>query len=759
MFYRVRNVSRLVFFSVILVAGALHFAWAQETDIPWKDKQFGVVLTDETLFNVFEMIGVENSIPIQPPDRLKDIAVTRDFSTFSLEGTFAFLLKEYNLDYEFNKEDNYIRVFRKEIRELATRFFRIGNIDPVWFQQKLTAFGFWKKEYVIDTETGLLIAKDTRGNLETLSKYINELVKTQGFLDPSADLEKALALGSKARNLIQTARLEIVSIIKKIDGLPIILKKPSSSMQSFEKRMEKYEEAINEINKGKDEIEKYYEKISSVCVEVEAIYRDLSKEANAHFAMVKAKEIEGKMNLTVDYLENAEKIADELKNKFVRKQVIKFIPLRYASVVARTVNFMGNDIQVPGIDETLKDLFGIGAVEKPIEEEDRARGLRAKIKQMSLSLSEATKEMETAKENETGLGAKTTWTPEPGKILFDATKNGIIVKDYPEKIKEFEEIIRELDREVPLIQLDAIILTASTTFAKSLGFRYSGLKTSGDGSNRAQIQGGQGGSVAIPGTLQNPADGITSIPTIFSPIVGMGGSAAASLFFKGSSYALNIQISAAEEEGIARVLSNPRVVTFDNQEAMIQSGQTVNVKVSGGGYESGATVKEINTGIALRVTPHIIYAKDQFGELDYSKVEGVKMQVDAENSSFNAASVDGIPGTDTRNIQTQVMVADNTTIILGGLHFQSNSKKEDGIPLLKDIPFLGFLFRGKSKEDTRSELLFFITPKVLSNKIITAPFKFNPALKNNEFILKSLENADRLLLEGNASEGTKKMVE
>lgn len=745
MFYLLRNVLRIAVFSVILAAATAHFALAQETNgVRWKPKKFGVVLTEETLFNVFEMIGFENGITIQPADNLKKITVTRDLSTFSIEGAFTFLLKEYTLDYEFDREDNYIRVFKKEIEEIATQFFRIGKIDPVWFTQKLVNFGFWKKEYVIDIETGLLIAKDTGKNLETLSEYISELVKTQGLLDPSAELEKALTLGANARNLIQTATLGMVSTIEKIDRLRSPFKKPSLSMQNYVKRMKKYEEAIHEINRGKDEVKKYLNKITSLNKDVEGIYLDLSKEANPHFATVKAKEIEGKMSLAVDYLEKAENIASELEKKFLRKQVLKFIPLRYATVGTRTVNFMGEDIQVPGIDETLTKLFGIGDTRKTVVEEKKALGLRSQINKMRLSLSESFKEKEITKGKETGSEGKTTWTPEPGKILFDAAKNAVIVKDYPENIKEIEEIIRELDREVPLVQLDAIIMSATANFARSLGFSYGGLKSYVNDDSKFQIQGNQGGSAAVPSTL--PPGAVTSIPSFFNPGVGMGGSTGASLFFLGNNLALNLQISAAEQAGLAHILSNPRVITFDNKEAMIQAGQSVNVKVAGGGYEAGSTVEEINTGVVLKVNPHVIFAKDQFGELDYEKVESIMMHIHAENSTFNASSVDGIPGKDTQKIITQVMVPNNTTIVLGGLHSQNDSDTEDGIPFLKDIPFLGWLFKGQSKQNDRSELLFFITPKVISNKIIsTASYKFNPALKNNEFILKSRGNANRLL--------------
>ena len=177
---------------------------------------------------------------------------------------------------------------------------------------------------------------------------------------------------------------------------------------------------------------------------------------------------------------------------------------------------------------------------------------------------------------------------------------------------------------------------------------------------------------------------------------------------------LDLQISALEEQGKAKILSSPKIMVLDNQEATIASGTQISIQNSGtttnittgtgGTTTSGVTEKEAT--LRLTVTPHVI-DNDQ-----------ISLKISTKREEFDfSRSVLGVPPKNTREAQTGVIVKNGETIVIGGIYTESNSEDERGVPLLSKIPVLGWLFKKESKRKVKSELLIFITPQIKTENL------------------------------------------
>ena len=160
-----------------------------------------------------------------------------------------------------------------------------------------------------------------------------------------------------------------------------------------------------------------------------------------------------------------------------------------------------------------------------------------------------------------------------------------------------------------------------------------------------------------------------------------------------------------ESEGQGRVLSRPIVVTMNNIEAEMRSGDIINVKVV---IEDKPTLKEINTGVILRVTPRLIQ-ETEGGTTDYK----IRLNVFAESSTPISETVDNIPRINSQTARSEVVVNNGEPFLLGGLIRSNASESESGIPLLKDLPLFGYLFKVETINDRFNHILVFITPTVI----------------------------------------------
>jgi type IV pilus assembly protein PilQ len=312
-----------------------------------------------------------------------------------------------------------------------------------------------------------------------------------------------------------------------------------------------------------------------------------------------------------------------------------------------------------------------------------------------------------------------------GSVSVDLRTNSLIVRDLPDNVAKIVSIMKSLDTKTPEVMIEARIVEASTSFARELGIQWGGKFTNQTNGGTYTATGGitnPGGSSSTPspmtgglGLSGNPF--VVNLPAAVT--LGSGGVGAFSFGNVSNTRQLDLQLSAMETSGNGRILSNPRVLTMDNKEAMIATGTEIFVQSvviagttvstsSGGGSTGGITpvgggngVVQIDAKLELTVKPHITP--------DNQVIMHVK--ADKKDPDFTR-EVQGIPPLDTRTAETDLMVKDGETIVIGGIYTRNESKAVSGVPFLDRIPIIGWLFRHDSKNDIQNELLIFITPSI-----------------------------------------------
>jgi type II secretory pathway component GspD/PulD (secretin) len=379
----------------------------------------------------------------------------------------------------------------------------------------------------------------------------------------------------------------------------------------------------------------------------------------------------------LEYLANKDEALKEKKKKYGIheyddwKMQIEIIPLKYISVSSKEVEFMGKSIKVDSLEDTLKGLLGTGYVNKNTDK-NRNEDNRTRI----------------TSEN-TDIKVETTY------LKIDARTNSVIIKDFPDRIEEIKEIIAKLDTPAKLVEIEVTIASGSTGFTSQLGMALGGART--EGSRTYGLSTAQSTASVVNSRLADEK------VTLLEPAGALGLSG--SMLYSGSRSIISAQLNAMENEGIGKVLSNPKLVTLDNREATIHSGNTISFPIATDG-EIG--LETVDAGIAIRTTPHIIEVK---GNVD----KDIMLDINIESSSLGDTTGSQVNKT-TNNINSSVIMKNGQTLILGGLFQYTKSNNDGGVPLLKDIPILGFFFSTENELLNKSELVFFITPKIITQQ-------------------------------------------
>ena len=291
-----------------------------------------------------------------------------------------------------------------------------------------------------------------------------------------------------------------------------------------------------------------------------------------------------------------------------------------------------------------------------------------------------------------------------GSAIVDARTNTIILTDTAEHVSSFVELIEQLDIPIRQVLIEARIVIANTNFRRELGVRWggTGVRALDGGTNLVQYG---GNSATVQGTAANLFNG-TGTFTANPLAVDLGVAAATSQFavsFLTDSSFVELELSALENEGYGEVISQPKVVTGDKQTASIKSGSEVAFQEAAA---SGATTTAFKEAVLeLNVTPQI------------TPDDRVILDLRVTQDSIGTQVFGGEPTIDVTELETQVLVDDGQTLVLGGI-FRSNSTDSiNKVPFLGDIPFVGRAFQNKLVNQTKQEVLIFITPKILSDNI------------------------------------------
>ncbi|MEO0442139.1 MAG: type IV pilus secretin PilQ family protein [Pseudomonadota bacterium] len=322
---------------------------------------------------------------------------------------------------------------------------------------------------------------------------------------------------------------------------------------------------------------------------------------------------------------------------------------------------------------------------------------------------------EDSADEDDGTGSQSTRgiLSERGTAIVDERTNSIILTETEDKIAEFKLLIEQVDVPIRQVMIESRIVVANSEFAQEIGVRWGGI-FAGQDDNRFFEAGGSLDSFADNGDDDGPPrgffSGLNSTTLNENNIVDLAAPSQAGSFalsFLNSKVLLNLELTAFENAGLAEIVSQPKVITGDKQKATIESGQEIPYQVV---TDDGVSIQFREAVLRLDVTPQITPDNRIIMDLVINQ-DSVSQQEVISNQS-------AVPIIDTTELNTQVLVGDGQTIVLGGIFQQSTINNETKVPLLGDIPFLGKLFRQDLKSDEKQELLIFITPRLLSDVFI-----------------------------------------
>lgn len=303
-----------------------------------------------------------------------------------------------------------------------------------------------------------------------------------------------------------------------------------------------------------------------------------------------------------------------------------------------------------------------------------------------------------------------------GKIDIDARTNTLIVNDIGKNVEQIATLVKRLDTRIPQVLIEARIVEAREGFARDIGVQWGYAQGYMKKDTRYNIFGGNTGGAftgltftpdPVTGEPRSVLAGQPTLPINYNVnlpaanISGAGGTFGFNIgrIFDDSIYALDMRLSLAEQNNNAKVISSPRVMTVDNKEANIVQGEDIPYETIS---RNGTQVQFVEANLELTVTPHVTS--------DNTILLEVETHRDAPN--FEDA-VEGRPAITRNKAQTSVLLSDGETTVIGGIYIVDKADSNNGIPFLKDLPYIGYFFRVKHKEVTKKEMLVFITPKII----------------------------------------------
>jgi type IV pilus assembly protein PilQ len=299
-----------------------------------------------------------------------------------------------------------------------------------------------------------------------------------------------------------------------------------------------------------------------------------------------------------------------------------------------------------------------------------------------------------------------------GSVIVDERSNKLFVNDTPSRLDDLRRLVAEIDIPVRQVLIEARIVEASDSFAKDIGVRLGwhqltpwNLKQ--NNSAQTVVGGGIRDTGFHTGQTSTTPDFINdsmfvNLPA--SPRSGNAGQASMILFNSNATKFINLEVSALEADGRGKVVSSPRVVTADQVEALIEQGVEIPYQQA---TSSGATsVSFRKANLSLKVKPQITPDGKITMTLDVNK--------DTPNTRLTTGAGVAI---DTKHVKTEVLVENGGTVVIGGIYQQETRETTNRIPVLGELPYLGWLFRNSQKQDDKTELLVFITPKIISESM------------------------------------------
>jgi type III secretion protein C len=355
--------------------------------------------------------------------------------------------------------------------------------------------------------------------------------------------------------------------------------------------------------------------------------------------------------------------------------VMRVFRLLHAQADDVTVNASDRSVTVPGVATILRSMSG-GSV---VSSGTTVRSMEASVGSMS--------SMGAASEPQSAVPPRAV----AAQVMAEPRMNAVLVNDYEDRMPYYESVIRELDREVHLVEIHAAIVDVNTNFKRELGVNTQGVATPDD--------------FAVGADFSTASGAFEVLPT---PGEAMGaGATISTVYTRGPNYFV-ARIQALEQSGDARLLGRPSVLTMDNQEATLENTTTYYIQVAG--YQTVDLFK-VDSGTVLRVTPHIVEGRP-------GEAASIRLNVTVQDSQDNTGGTGmsgnmAIPPVKQTRINTQALIQNGQSLLIGGYYFESRQGDESGTPGLSKIPLLGRLFKTTSDSSSQMERMVLITPRII----------------------------------------------
>jgi type IV pilus assembly protein PilQ len=282
-----------------------------------------------------------------------------------------------------------------------------------------------------------------------------------------------------------------------------------------------------------------------------------------------------------------------------------------------------------------------------------------------------------------------------GSISIDERTSSLVVKDGVSVFPQVENLLATLDKPTPQVMIEGRIVEINTNDERDLGIQW-GIKASAR-NTLSQVAG-------FPGLGTGSFTGNNFLVDVPATLSGRGSGVSFGFLSPDRTFGLDLQLSAIETVGHGKVISNPKILTVDNKQAKILQGKSIPVRKLTTEGTISTEFKDIN--IELTVTPHI--APDRSINMD--------IEIKKEELDPTVPSIEGVPGTDKKEAKSSVIIQDGATIVIGGMYKINTNDSKTGVPFLMKIPVLGSLFREDRTTTTTSELLIFITPRIVEKQ-------------------------------------------
>ncbi len=402
------------------------------------------------------------------------------------------------------------------------------------------------------------------------------------------------------------------------------------------------------------------------------------------------------------YVDTLMAAAQQFDNESGRRVVMEVFKLKHAKAQDQQISSMDRTVNLPGIASILKAMVtggteGAGSLsitlQQAAQQSLRGQGLAAGPAVVAASV-----EPQGRGGEDQGKADAQVFTP---NIIADSRLNAVLIQDYSYRMPYYRRVIEELDQPLRLIELHAAIVDLDISAARSLGVNWQGGRNYGNWN--------VGGGIGSPSW-----DGVI-------PVSNSGSGGVFSTIFQTDHSAFMAQVEALEEDNKARTLGRPSILTLDNLEATLENTTTRYIPVRG--YESSDLFK-VESGTVLRVTPHIIDEGDDTQEPLISLVISLQSNEDNDADTTTYITDSGemyVAPINQTKINTQAVVRQGQSLLLGGYYQQSATESDSGLPGLKDVRFIGGLFGSDEAEGTVRERLLLITPRVVDLDKLTLP--------------------------------------